>query len=90
MSRIFTAVPGATSISAIQRQALKTSDGLYFYTSDGDLMYVKVSETAILLLNNIYAVDAESRTYIVTRNTFTIDAETRSFSVLSESRNYAV
>ncbi len=74
MSRTFTAVPGATSISAIQRQALKTSDGLYFYTSDGLLMYVKVSNDALLLLNNIYAVPLQSRT-------FTIGSESRSYVV---------
>ena len=74
MSRTFIAVPGATSISAIQRQALKTSDGLYFYTSDGLLMYVKVSETAFLLLNNIYAVPLQSRSFVIG----------------SESRNYEV
>ena len=74
MSRTFTAVAGATSISEVQRQAMKTSDGLYFLTSDGLQMYVKISETAILLLNNIYKVGAE----------------TRSFSIPSESRSYAV
>ena len=74
MTRTFTAVPGAVSITIVQRQALKTSDDLYFYTSDGDLMYVKVSNDALLLLNNIYPVSAgsrsvtptlESRTYAV-------------------------
>ena len=90
MSRTFNVPAGATSITAVQWEALKTSDGLYYFTSDGLQMYVKVSETAVLLLNNIYSVNAESRTFTVTRNIFTVDAETRSFSVLSESRNYAV
>ena len=74
MSRTFTAVAGAVSISEVQRQAMKTSDGLYFLTSDGLQMYVKISETAILLLNNIY----------------TMNQENRSFSIPSESRSYVV
>jgi len=74
MSRTFTVIAGATSISEIQRQALKTSDDLYFFTSDGLKMYVKVSNTEILLLNNIYAVSSESRIYAVS----------------SESRTYVV
>ena len=63
MTRTFTVVPGTVSITIVQRQALKTSDDLYFYTSDGDLMYVKVSNDALLLLNNIYPVSADSREY---------------------------
>ena len=74
MSRTFTAVAGAVSISEVQREALITSDGLYFKTSNGLQMYVKISNTAILLLNNIYSVNSESR----------------SFNVPSESRNYVV
>ena len=74
MSRTFTAVAGAVSISEVQRQAMKTSDGLYFLTSDGLQMYVKISETAILLLNNIYTMNSESR----------------NFAIPSESRSYVV
>ena len=73
MTRTFTAVAGATSISAIQNEDLKTSDGLYFYTSDGDLMYVRSEET-LLLLNNIYPVPAGNREYTPT-------LESRSYEV---------
>ena len=66
MTRTFTVVPGTVSITIVQRQALKTSDDLYFYTSDGDLMYVKVSNDALLLLNNIYPVSADSREFMHT------------------------
>ena len=74
MTRTFTAVPGAASITIVQRQALKTSDGLYFYDSDSNLIYVKVSNDALLLLNNIYSVPEETRSY-------TMAAESRTYEV---------
>ena len=64
MSRTLTVPAGAVSISAIQNEKLKTSDDLYFYTSDGLLMYVR-SESELLLLNNIFTVSLEDRTYEV-------------------------
>ena len=63
--RTSTITAGAIPISEVQRQALKTSDGLYFLTSDGLQMYVKISESAILLLNHIHKMDAENRTSII-------------------------
>ena len=76
MSRTFTVPAGSSKtfpITIVQRQALKTSDGLYWYDSDGDLMYVKVSNDALLLLNNIYPAPEDSRSV-------TPDLESRSYS----------
>ena len=65
MSRTLTVLAGATAISAVQRQALKTSDDLYFYDSESNLVYVKISETAMQLLNNILTMGADSRSAVV-------------------------
>ena len=56
---------GAIPISEVQRQALKTSDGLYFLSSNGLQMYVKISESAILLLNHIHIMSVDDRNFNV-------------------------
>ena len=52
-----------TQIVRSGREKLKTSDGQYFLTSDGSQMYVRTGEEEILLLNNIFTMSAEDRTF---------------------------
>ena len=64
MSRTYDVPAGAASLNVTQKRGMYTSEDSYMQTSDSQVMHTK-GATSLLLLNNIYAVSAETRTSTV-------------------------